>query len=93
MKKTQLSEYLFTARSKSGLTQNDVAKALGYSTPQFISNWERGLSHPPLESLRKLASMYKISAEELFKVFLHSSLEQTEANLIKQFNKKARKKA
>ena len=31
-----------TLREKAGLTQRDVSDSLGYSTPQFISNVERG---------------------------------------------------
>ncbi len=93
MKKTKLAEYLCDARTKANLTQYDVASTLGYSTPQFISNWERGLSHPPLDSLKKLASLYKISADELFKIFLQTSIEHVEESLTKQFYKKSRKKA
>ena len=93
MKKTKLSEYLYEVRTHAQLTQNDVAQALGYSTPQFISNWERGLSHPPLDSLKKLAALYKISSDELFKIFLQTSIEHVEESLTKQFYKKARKKA
>ena len=33
-------------RLKAGLSQRDVSTALGYTSPQYVSNWERGKSHP-----------------------------------------------
>jgi len=56
-------------RQKRGLTQGEVASALGYSTAQFVSNWERGQSSPPLDTLPKLAEIYSISARDVVKVF------------------------
>lgn len=55
-------------RISANLSQNDTAKKLKYSSPQFISNWERGVSLPPLEILPKLMKLYGFSAEELTKV-------------------------
>lgn len=43
------------------LSQGEVAKRMGYSTPQFISNWERGVSTPPVKDIVKLAGIYKVS--------------------------------
>lgn len=43
---------------------------LGYTTPQFISNWERDHSHPPITIIKKLAEIYRISADELFEYVL-----------------------
>lgn len=85
MKKIKLHEYLSKKRLQAGLTQSDVAKVLGYTSAQFISNWERGLSAPPMEVFKKLSKCYNISVDELFQVFLHESLRQVEENLTKQF--------
>lgn len=52
-------------REQAKLSQSSVAEKLSYTTPQFISNWERGLSLPPLEVLPKLIKMYGLSAEEM----------------------------
>lgn len=46
-----LSVFLKEKRTCAGLSQWDVAKKLGYSSPQFVSNWERGLSDPPIMTL------------------------------------------
>lgn len=42
-------------REKRGLTQDTVAKCLGYSTAQFVSNIERGQALLPKEGLKKVS--------------------------------------
>jgi transcriptional regulator with XRE-family HTH domain len=64
----KLGKYLRQQRLKRGMSQSEVAKRLGYSTAQFISNWERGMSSPPVKTLRKLAQFYDISAGAMFAV-------------------------
>ncbi len=61
----KLSAYLKARRVKAGLTQGAVAEAIGYTTPQFISNWERGLSYPPLTALTSLSEIYQVSVQAL----------------------------
>ena len=55
-------------RENANLSQAETAKQLEYSSPQFISNWERGISLPPLEVLPKLMKLYGISADALTKI-------------------------
>jgi transcriptional regulator with XRE-family HTH domain len=81
----KLAQFLKEKRTLSGLSQKDVATRLGYSTSQFISNWERGVSQPPINTLRTLATMYKISAEEMFNVLLEETIVQVEADLKRKF--------
>ncbi len=40
--------------------QLEVARKLGYSSAQFVSNWERNLVAPPLDTLAILIDLYKI---------------------------------
>lgn len=47
-KPKSIGTFLKSRRIERGLTQAELAKALGYSSPQFVSNWERGLCLPPL---------------------------------------------
>ena len=47
-------------RKKAKYSQHDSAKLLGYSSPQFISNIERGLAAPPEEMLKKLLNFYDV---------------------------------
>ena len=80
-----LATYLKTKRVEAGLTQRQVSDFLKYDTPQFVSNWERGVSAPPVDSLRALAKFYKVDAEEMFEVLLEHSLEQTTNDLRRKF--------
>lgn len=80
-----LAKFLKEKRVQSGLSQKDVAERLGYSTSQFISNWERGISHPPLNTLRSLSQLYKINPEEMFDVLLKATVAQVEVDLKKKF--------
>ena len=61
-----LGKTLKQLRTNAGLSQREVAKALGYKTPQLISNNERDISHPPINSIRKLAKLYNVDADSLF---------------------------
>lgn len=60
-----LGGFLKRAREKRGLTQHEVAQHLAYSTPQFVSNWERGVSAPPRAALPLLAKHLGISPREM----------------------------
>lgn len=71
-------------REKRGLTQAQLAKALGYTSPQFISNWERGICQPPPEKFPKIAKLLKISVNTLIDL----RLKQTEKKLRKAFKLK-----
>ncbi len=66
----KVGEFMRVAREAAGLTQAGAAKSLGYSTPQFVSNWERGLCNPPHSELKKLCKLYKLEREDLAKIWL-----------------------
>ena len=72
----QIAKFLKSRRMALGLTQADVAAKLGYSTPQFVSNWERACAFPPVSILKDLAKLYQISADDLFEVILENQREQ-----------------
>jgi transcriptional regulator with XRE-family HTH domain len=68
---SNLGVYLKKKRESAGLTQEEVGRALGYASGhQYVSNWERGTSPPPMAKLYELASLYKIAPEELIEVIL-----------------------
>ncbi|MBY0316440.1 MAG: helix-turn-helix domain-containing protein [Bdellovibrionales bacterium] len=60
----KLGEYLRVKRVDAGLSQKQVADKLKYSTPQFVSNFERGLCAPPMKALRVLVRLYNLNASE-----------------------------
>lgn len=83
----ELSNYLKKSRESLGLSQTFVSSKLGYSSPQFVSNWERGLSHPPVKSLKKIAKLYKLKDKELFDVYVVSYMNEVETDLRKKILK------
>lgn len=77
--------FLRASREKQNLSQKEVSAHLGYNTSQFISNWERGLSEPPVPVIKTLAKLYKIDPEALFEVILQAHLEAVEKTLRHKF--------
>lgn len=61
LRRRLIGTFIKQQRSKAGVTQEQLADALGYSTAQFVSNWERGISMPPLKCLPKLAQTIGVS--------------------------------
>lgn len=84
-KEDQLSEFLKAKRIAADLTQMDVARNLGYSSAQFISNWERGLSSPPIDTIKKLCSLYSVKIEDLYEIVLEVSIEEVKRDLQMKF--------
>lgn len=60
-----LAKLLKRAREGRGFSQAEVAKKLGYTSPQFISNMERGLCAPPLKAVKELVDIYRLRHDEL----------------------------
>lgn len=83
----KLGKFLRQQREKSRLSQAEVAYKLGYTSPQFISNWERGLSTPPIQMLKKLAYFYGTDANELFEICLSYKVEEVKKDLRKKFSR------
>src|SRR3954465_6490883 len=81
-----LGNYLKEARVKKKLSQWDVAKKMGYTTPQFISNVERGISSPPLNALKMLVDLYDLSPKDLMQV-----ISEEQERILKQNLSKLRK--
>ena len=59
-----LKERIKKARKNAGLTQNEVARKMGISQPQYAS-WERGQRNPKHETLEKLAEIFGITVDAL----------------------------
>ncbi len=51
---TEISAVVIEARTESGMTQKELSQACGL-TQSNISKIESGLSHPTIESLKKIA--------------------------------------
>ena len=85
MKQVSLAKFLKEKREGAGLSQKQVSDKLGYTTPQFVSNWERGVSSPPLKTLKKIGELYHVSSDDLFKVCLDSTIQQVTMDLKRKF--------
>ena len=71
--KQQFSAYLKRKRIAAGLSQAEVSRRLGYTSSQFVSNWERGLAKPPLPAMSKLIKLYSIDADEVLDHYLSAT--------------------
>lgn len=73
IEKKIIGDFFKQKRLETGLTQNDVAKSLGWSNAQFVSNWERGKCLPPKSVLFDLIQMCKISKKELVNIHTYAT--------------------
>ncbi|HEY8270411.1 MAG TPA: helix-turn-helix transcriptional regulator [Pseudobdellovibrionaceae bacterium] len=85
-KVSKLSAFLKDKRLLAGLSQGEVAKKLGYTSPQFVSNWERGLSDPPIRTLRKISTLYDVPLEEMHRVTLDATIQKVTEEIRKKFD-------
>ena len=68
--KKDLGRWLLDRRQSAGLTQQESADELGFSTCQSISNWERGVSSPSPMRLKELVRYYEVPVDE-FRADMH----------------------
>lgn len=73
-----LAAFLRSAREKANLTQGDVASQLGYTTPQYISNWERDMAPFPLDQIMPFVRITKCSKAKFKKLILSELQEEIE---------------
>jgi transcriptional regulator with XRE-family HTH domain len=67
-----LGQYLKSNRKQANLTQAQVSKHLGYTTAQFVSNIERGISVVPLDTLARMVKLYKVNPVKTLNILLDS---------------------
>lgn len=60
----KLEERLHELRKKEGLTQAQVAEAIGVSR-QAVSKWESGTASPSLDNLNSLSILYGVSIDRV----------------------------
>jgi len=62
---TNTAKFLKERRTQLGLTQAEIAKKLGYSCSQYISNMERAQCHPPAKDIKKLSKILRVNSSTL----------------------------
>ena len=60
----EFGNYLYELRKKAGLSQTELAWQLGV-TNKAVSKWENGKAKPSTETIRKLVSLFGVSADTL----------------------------
>ena len=68
-------------RKKAGITQAELGEKLGYTSPQFISNIERGLANLPQAKFRAAAKILRVDVHVLVKMHLKAD----KARMMKRF--------
>ena len=59
--------YLYDCRKKAGLTQSRLAQMLGV-TNKAVSKWETGKAKPSTNLIRKIATLFGVSVEQLLAI-------------------------
>jgi transcriptional regulator with XRE-family HTH domain len=63
-------------REERGITQEQIAKALGYKNNSYIARIERGDFLPSRENLRKIAKVLKVSFKELDSLLFEAKIRE-----------------
>jgi len=61
----KLNAHILSRRKQMCLTQMQLARALGHTTPQFVSNCDRNRCTYPVKSFIKLSKTLNISLDKL----------------------------
>lgn len=52
-------------RKKAGLSVQELQTAFGFTTPQAIYKWQRGISLPTIDNLVALAHFLNVTVDEI----------------------------
>jgi transcriptional regulator with XRE-family HTH domain len=73
--------FLRNARTERGYSQAALASLLGYESAQYVSDWERGVSSPPMKKLAKLAEILAVDMDRFFDHLLEVAQEKVTTDL------------
>lgn len=65
-----IGKFIKVRRTELGLSQNDLARSLGYNTSQYISNIERGLASIPFAKIQEMSALLKVDYRHLLNLKL-----------------------
>lgn len=74
--KLALAENISKMRKERGMTQEQLAEALGLSFAS-VSKWERGAARPELNTLMEMAAVFGVSLDALLGFEMHSKSVET----------------
>jgi transcriptional regulator with XRE-family HTH domain len=65
-----LGEYIRKQREEAGLTQLELSRLLDYTSPQFISNWERGEGQPPIKAIVRASKYLNLNHSKIADLYI-----------------------
>ncbi len=77
----RIADLLREKRIEKNLSQNDLARMMGYESAQFVSDWERAYSAVPLPKIIDLAKILDFDHARVFEMFVEFSKERVEREL------------
>jgi transcriptional regulator with XRE-family HTH domain len=72
-----MKKFLKEGRRRSGLTQTQVAEKIGCNA-QFVSNWERGVSKPPLAAWQVIIPLYNLDKTQLYRLLVEEAIDRVD---------------
>lgn len=84
----KIGQYFKNKRLELGFTQSELASSLGFKSAQIVSNWERGLCAPPLQSIGMIVEKFGLDVEEVLDIITQENREY----LLQQMTAKTSKK-
>lgn len=84
-----LSAVIKAARTAKGLSQEELARLLGYDSGQFVSDWERGHSAIPMKKLAEVCTLLELDRDHLFDLLLDYSITRLSDSMHKEFERYA----
>lgn len=72
-----LGLYLKKSRNEAGISQREVSDKLGHSTPQYLSNVERGVCLLAPKHFKTIAKLYNIESQKILNFYIKDTIENT----------------
>ena len=57
-------------RKNSGLTQKEVSKHFGWTSAQYVSNFERDIAPCPVSTLKELCKLYEVEEKKMKSIWI-----------------------
>lgn len=73
-----IADLIKDKRHVAKLKQRDLSRELGYKSAQFVSNWERGISKPPLKDAKKVCEILGISVNKYKQILIRDYKQEVE---------------
>lgn len=83
-----INALLTQKRLEKQMTQREAAEFLKLDSPQYVSNIERCLCRPSLQTINALADLYEINRREIVDVLINDYKEEIEEVVLPKARKK-----